>query len=202
MKAVIDGVTLAHDLPGAEHLHVSLKLVDALMIAVDDDVSDRRRRDREDQGDDRHRDADDEQAGVSALFHLGWISVAPKDCLSVQKFDPERGREERTSLERVVPRHAHAAQRLGADESREIAGRNLYALDRDTGEAGLRQLAPLEEHVLEARAGEVAFAHAAVAEDDALQLEWRSPARSIRHSENLTSCSVASASSAPVSRQR
>src|SRR5205823_7410850 len=64
---------------------------------------------------------------------------------------------------------------LDALQSRQVAAAQLDALDLDAGERRLAQLAPLEEDVCQRGLVEVAFGHAAVAEDDPLELRDPQP---------------------------
>ena len=55
--------------------------------------------------------------------------------------------EERGVLEHVVPRHAHAAQRLRAAQAREVAAAQLDTFRRHARERRLAERAAFEEHV-------------------------------------------------------
>src|SRR5881275_1057837 len=88
---------------------------------------------------------------------------------SVDDLEAQRRCEQRPVLEHVVPRHASAAQRLGAVQAGQVAAAQLDALDLHAGEGRLAQLATLEENVRQRGLVEVALGHAAVPEDDALE---------------------------------
>ncbi len=68
-EVVIDGVTCVTTLRLQSDAHVALELMDPLVIAVDDHVAGCGSSDRDEQRDDRHRDGDDEQSGVTAVLH-------------------------------------------------------------------------------------------------------------------------------------
>src|SRR5436305_4205760 len=87
---------------------------------------------------------------------------------SVDDLDPERDGEERGVFEHVAPRHSHPTERFGTPKPAEVAAAHLDPLQLHAVEGRLPDAAVLEEHVREGGAAEVALAHPAVPEHDAL----------------------------------
>src|SRR5439155_1672832 len=93
----------------------------------------------------------------------------------VQDVDPERECEQRRVRQHVVPGHAHAAQLLGAPQRGQVAAAQLAPLERRRRDRRLAENRALEEDVLQLRAVQIRLLHAAVAEDDALELREAEP---------------------------
>ena len=115
---------------------------------------------------------------------------------------PERCSEQRAVLEHVVPGHACAAQRLDAAETSQVAAAKFDPLELHAAERRLPKLAVVEQNIRQ-RSSEKS--HSVIRQSRKTtrsSFAIRSPTRSRRQSVNVTSESIASASSAPVSRHR